>query len=154
MVHAGDDLIVSKNKNHLTKLVNTFTMYDADAAFYVERVNDPTRYGVMSGKEVGQRVYKVESVIEKPLVPPSNLAIVAIYILTPAIFQAIEETQPDQNGETQLTDAIMSLIHQKRSVYAVELNQSDKRIDVGTPESYWKALAITCDVGCLEPEAD
>ena len=127
--------------------MNTFTKYDAEVAFYVERVSDPTRYGVISGKKVAAGVHKVESIIEKPLVPPSNLAVVAIYILTPAIFQAIEETQPDKNGETQLTDAIMNLIRQKRGVYAVELNQNEKRIDVGTPESYRKALAITYDLG-------
>jgi UTP--glucose-1-phosphate uridylyltransferase len=155
MVHAGDDLIVSKNNNHLTRLTNTFMKYNAEVTFCVERVNDPTRYGVISGEEVALGIYKVESVVEKPLVPPSNLAIVAIYILTPAIFQAIEDTQPDQNGETQLTDAIMNLTRQKRGVYAVELNQSEKRIDVGTPESYWKALTLTYDfLGYRGPEAD
>jgi cellulose synthase/poly-beta-1,6-N-acetylglucosamine synthase-like glycosyltransferase len=75
-------------------------------------------------------------------------------IWTPISRSAREDTQPGQNGETQLSDAIMNLTRQKRGVYAVELNQSEKRIDVGTPESYWKALTLTYDLGYRGPEAD
>jgi len=146
LIHAGDDLVVSKGSDHLTRLVNVFMKYDADVAFYVEKVSDPRKYGVMIGKQIEPRIYKVERVLEKPLVPPSSLAIIAIYVATPAIFQAIKETKPDKNNEIQLTYAIMNLIRQKRRVYALEVNQDEKRIDVGTAESYWKALGISYDL--------
>jgi UTP--glucose-1-phosphate uridylyltransferase len=139
-VHAGDDLIVSKSNNNLARLMDAFTAYDADAAFFVEKVKDPTKYGVIEGKEVDSRIYKVDNIVEKPRVPPSNMAIVAIYIFTHRIFRAIENIRPDENGEIQLTDAIRQLVNEKRNVYAVELNQDQRRIDIGTPESYWKAL--------------
>lgn len=143
VVHAGDDLIISKNSNYLLRLIESFRKYEADVAFYVERTQHPKEYGVIAGRKVDKRVYKVEKVVEKPLTPPSNMAIVAIYVLTPKIFEAIEETRPDENNEIQLTDAIQQLVDQEYKVYAVELKQDEKRIDVGTPESYWKALTMT-----------
>jgi len=141
LVHAGDDLIVSKSNNHLSRLMNVFQTYSAEAVFFVERVKDPTKYGVIEGVEVGSKVYKVVNIVEKPPVPPSNMAIVAIYIFNNRIFGAIEKIKPDANGEIQLTDAIRQLVNEKHGVYAVELNRDEKRIDIGTPESYWKALA-------------
>ena len=52
----------------------------------------------------------------------------------------IEETLPDQNNEIQLTAAIQRLIDEKCDVYAIELHRNERRIEVGTPESYWIAL--------------
>jgi len=152
LVHAGDDLIVSKNNNHLVRLENTFRRYNADVAFYVEKIEDPRKYGVVVGKKIDERVYKVEKIVEKPLHPPSNLAIIAICIFEPIIFQAIEKTQPDENNEIQLTDAIQKLVAQKCNVYAIELNQEEKRIDIGTPESYWGALSTTYNLTELQFE--
>jgi len=143
LVHAGDDLVISESNDHLERLVDTFKKYNADAALYVEKVKNPSKYGVIVGKEIEHGVYKVEKAIEKPSFPPSNIAIIAIYIFSPTIYQAIEKTRPNTNNEIQLTDAIQWLIDQKRHVYALELNQNEKRIDIGTPESYWKALSST-----------
>lgn len=143
LVHAGDDLIVSKNNNHLIRLVDAYKRYNADVAFFVEKIKDPTKYGVIVGNKVGHNIYKVDKVVEKPLIPPSNLAIIAIYIFSPMIFQAIKKTQPDENDEIQLTDALQQLVEQKSNIYAIELNKDEKRIDIGTPESYWKALKTT-----------
>jgi len=143
LVHAGDDLILSKNNSHLSRLVKAYYRYNADAVLYVEKVKDPTKYGVIMGKQVDHRVHKVEKIMEKPSIAPSNLASIAIYIFSPMIYQAIEKIQPDENDEVQLTDAIQQLIDQKCNVYAIELNQDENRIDIGTPESYWRALATT-----------
>jgi UTP--glucose-1-phosphate uridylyltransferase len=140
IVHAGDDLIISKNNNHLMRLMDAFKKYETEVAFFVEKVKDPTKYGVIEGAEVDPKVYKVGNIVEKPIVPPSNMAIVAIYIFTSSIFQALKTTKPDKDGEIQLTDAIQQLVQKKHRVYAVELNQDQRRIDIGTPESYWQAL--------------
>lgn len=143
LVHAGDDLIISKNNNHLNRLIDTFRRHSADAALCVEEVRDPKSYGLIVGKKVSQKIYKVERIVEKPKSPPSNIAVVAIYIFTPTIFQAIKRTQPDENDEIQLTDAIQQLLDEERNVYAVELDRGEQRIDIGTPTSYWRALNIT-----------
>lgn len=148
LVHAGDDLIVSKSSTHLSRLMKVFEKYNAEVVFFVERVKDPTKYGVIEGKEVGSKVYKVVNIVEKPSVPPSNMAIVAIYIFTNKIFGAIENIKPDKNEEIQLTDAIQRLVNENRAVYAVELNRNEKRVDIGTPESYWKALATVYKSHC------
>ena len=140
LVHAGDDLIVSKRRNHLARLLNIFKIYDADVAFFVEKVKDPSQYGVIKGTEVDSKIYKVDDIVEKPAIPPSNMAIVGIYIFTDKIFGAIEQIKPDENGEIQLTNAIQKLVDEKRKVYSLELMRDERRVDIGTPESYWKAL--------------
>lgn len=140
MVHAGDDLIVSKNNEHLSSLINTFEECNADAALYVERVRNPTKYGVVVGKRISNKIIKVGDIIEKPSSPPSNIAVVGAYVFNSKIFTAIEKTEPDKNNEVQLTDAIRQLINEGNDVYAVELSRDQKRVDIGTPTSYWIAL--------------
>ena len=69
------------------------------------------RYGIIKGIEVERDVYKIEKLIEKPLAhqAPSNLAIMGRYVLTPDIFDKIDETEPGVGGEIQLTDALSKL---------------------------------------------
>jgi UTP--glucose-1-phosphate uridylyltransferase len=142
MVHAGDDLIISKKNNHLRRLVWAFEKYDADAAFLVKRVDDPTKYGVILGEKIESGVFRVKRIVEKPSTPPSDIGAIAIYIFNSKIYQAIEHTEPDRNNEIQLTDAIQQLIDQRCRAYALELNRNEKRIDVGTPESYKEAFIV------------
>jgi UTP--glucose-1-phosphate uridylyltransferase len=139
LVHAGDDLIISE-KNYIKKLSTTFKEHNCDAVFYVERVKNPKRYGVVIGKELGNNVYDVSKVIEKPSKPVSNLAIIAIYIFNSKIYRAIEDIRPGLNNETQLTDAIQVLLDQGEEVLALELGKNEKRIDIGDPSSYKKAF--------------
>lgn len=143
MVHAGDDLVISNDMSHVKRLIKVFEEKGADAALLAERLDDPRRYGVITGVEVDTGVYKVADIVEKPEVPPSNLATIAIYVFNNKIYRALEETQPDKSGEVQLTDAIKRLITIGGQVYAVKLYPDEKRIDVGTPESYWNALKET-----------
>ncbi len=140
MVHAGDDLIVSKNNEHLDSLIGIFEEYNADAALYVERVRNPTKYGVVVGKRISKKIIKVGDILEKPSSPPSNIAAVGVYVFSNKIFKAIEKTKPDKSNEIQLTDAIRVLIKEGNDVYAMELSEDQKRIDIGTPVSYWAAL--------------
>jgi len=139
LVHAGDDLIISKNNGHLRKLMNLFEKRSADAALFVERVEDPTKYGVVIGKKIGRNLYQVQELEEKPSSPSSNIATVAIYAFNSKIYQAIEKTPPGKNNEIQLTDAIQRLIDENSNVYAIELEPDERRIGVGDPKSYWAA---------------
>lgn len=142
LVHAGDDLILSKDNTHISRLIRTFEELNADAALLVEVVKDPRNYGVIEGVQVSDEIYRVKTIMEKPRFPATNIAIIAIYVFKPTIFLELEKIEPDEGGEIQLTDAIQGLINRGHAVYAIELKR-EKRIDVGTSETYWKALDIT-----------
>ena len=143
LIHAGDDLILSKNNDHLKRAVKTYKEYDADALFLIEEVADPRHYGVITGNEIKPGIFKVTNVMEKPEKPLSSLAIIAIYIFKPIIYHAIEKVKPDENGEIQLTNAIKLLIDWNYKVYGLKLKHTEKRIDIGTAESYLQMLRST-----------
>jgi UTP--glucose-1-phosphate uridylyltransferase len=136
LMQAGDDLIISKNNNHLKKAIKTFKEYDADTLFLLEEVPDPRNYGVITGKKIKPSLFQATNIIEKPEKPPSNLAIVALYIFKPVIYKAISKVKPDKNGEIQLADALKQLIDWNCKVYGLKLNPNEKRVDIGTAKSY------------------
>jgi UTP--glucose-1-phosphate uridylyltransferase len=136
LIHAGDDLVFSKNNDHLKRMINNFENRDADAVFLVNTVSDPTRYGVVVGEKIDENTFKVKKVFEKPKRPPSNLALIATYIFKPVIYEAIEKVEPDDKGEIQLTEAIQKILDWDLKVYAVKLKTLEKRIDIGSPETY------------------
>jgi len=136
LMQAGDDLIISKNNNHLKKAKKAFEKHDADTLFLLEEVPDPRNYGVITGKEVEPNLFQAMNITEKPKKPPSNLAIVAVYIFKPIIYKAINNVKPDKNGEIQLADAIKQLIDWGCKVYGLKLDPTEKRVDIGTAKSY------------------
>jgi len=140
LVHAGDDLITSKNNAHIKRLIDTNNSFSSDVTFLVEEMEDPSKYGVIEGNEVKKGVYKVNKIIEKPLRPPSKLATIAIYIFKPIIYEAIKQIGPDKNGELQLTNAIHKLITQNHEIHAVRLEESEFRVDIGTIKEYQRLL--------------
>lgn len=99
---------------------------------------DVSSWGVIKGEKVGEALYRVEDLVEKPEKDkaPSSLAIVGRYVLTPSIFEAIECTPPGRGGEIQLTDAIRALLG-REEVYALELR--GKHFGVGDKVGYLKA---------------
>jgi len=142
LLHAGDDVVLSHDCDHLKRLIRVFREFDADAVLLVEEVEDPRAYGVVMGKAVDDygNVLKLIDIVEKPEKPPSNLAVVAVYVFKPKIFNYIKRVEPDSSGEIQLTYAIKLIIDDGCDVYGVKLRPGEKRLDVGTPQSYWKAL--------------
>lgn len=143
LMQAGDDLVISKNNNHLRRATETFEEYDADTLFVVEEVPDPRNYGVVTGKEIKPGIIQVANIVEKPQKPQSNLAIVAIYMFKPIIYKAIKEVKPDKNGEIQLAEALQLLIDWNCKVFGLKLGSDEKRIDIGTAESYLEMLKST-----------
>ena len=75
-------------------------------------------YGVVAGEEIGDGLYRVSQMVEKPSVEeaPSNLAVIGRYILTPDIFDIIRNTPPGRNGEVQITDALQTQASEGRVV--------------------------------------
>ena len=151
LVHAGDSCIISKDMDYLKKLLSVYERFKADAAFIVLEIENPRQYGIIEGDEVDTGIFKVKAAVEKPEKPPTNLAIMAMYVFHPVIFKALEATQPGRNGEVQLTDAIQKLIEWGLSVYAVKLDKNYAHLDIGSPERYWDALALSYQHFCRRP---
>jgi len=152
LVHAGDTYIISDAAIHLRQLIMTYERYSADVAFIVQEIENPKEYGVIDAKELENGIFQVKAAVEKPAKPPSNLAIMAIYVFNPVIFKALEKTVPGKGEEIQLTDAIQKLVDWKLNVYAVLLSPNDVRLDIGTPETYWEALSLSYRHFCKEVE--
>lgn len=148
LLHAGDDIIISKKNDHLRRLENAFFENNADMAFLVTRTKDPRAYGVIEGKYTHDGIIKVENLEEKPKKPKSDLAVIATYLFKPSIFNMLEKTRPDKKGEIQLAWAVKKIIENKKTI-AVELQKNELRIDVGTPPSYLKCINESYDIASI-----
>jgi len=151
LVHAGDSCIISKDMDYIKKLLGAYERVNADAAFIVLEIDNPKQYGIIEGDEVETGIFKVKAAIEKPEKPPTNLAIMAMYVFHPVIFKALEATEPGRGGEIQLTDAIQKLIDWGLNVYAVKLDEDYAHLDIGSPERYWDALSLSYQRFCRRP---
>jgi len=140
LVHAGDTYIVSEEESHLIKLMEVKRKLNAEVVLLIQRVEDPRKYGVVEVEEIEDNIYRVTRAIEKPKEPPTNLAIVPVYIFEPTIFRALREVEEGVGHELQLTDGIQKLIEWGEKVYAVELEEDELVLDIGTPFTYWEAL--------------
>ena len=140
LVHAGDTYIVPSNKTHYRRLLEVFEGKKADAAFLVKKMQNTRYRGIIEGQRIGDSLYAVKRMEEKPEIPFSDLAIEPVYLFKKTIFESLEQTKPGRNSEVQLTDAIQRLVMSNKPVYAVELLPSDLRLDIGSPQSYWETL--------------
>ena len=95
------------------------------------------RYGIVSGQLIGEGILKLDGLVEKPAAheAPSNFAVAARYILTPAIFGCLDQTPPGKGGEIQLTDALRLLLS-REPIHGVILKS--KRHDIGNPLDWLK----------------
>jgi UTP--glucose-1-phosphate uridylyltransferase len=135
----GDDLVVNPERPCLRQLMDAHERYGGCVIAATRVPHEQTRlYGIFDVREeTGQdpRLRAVRDLVEKPKVEeaPSDLAVMGRYVLTPAIFAALEQTKPGSGGEIQLTDAIRALIN-KQPVFAYEF--AGTRYDTGDPVSY------------------
>ena len=142
LLHAGDDLVLSEGHGHLLRLLEVFKKYGGDMTILAERVENPSQYGVIVGEPLSDDRYlmRVRDIVEKPAKPPSNIAVIGVYILSPRIFKALRSIEPDERGEIQLTSALRRLLEEGGEGYAVLLREDEKRLDVGNPVNYYRAL--------------
>ena len=140
LLHAGDDIVVSKNNSHLKRLESNFKKYNAEIALLIESVKDPSRYGVVDGPKIGKGVIEIRKMVEKPKNPPSNNAIIAIYIFKPSIFKYLAHAKTTTNPENQLAEAFNLALRDGKKMIGISLKKYEKRIDIGTAESYKKVL--------------
>jgi UTP--glucose-1-phosphate uridylyltransferase len=134
----GDD-IVDSDVPCLKQMIDIYNEYKT-TVLGVQSVSDEdvSKYGIVSCKQVDNRVYKVKDLVEKPDRDnaPSNIAILGRYIITPQIFEFLENVLPGKGGEIQLTDALKSLIGQE-AMYAYDF--IGKRYDVGNKLGFLQA---------------
>jgi UTP--glucose-1-phosphate uridylyltransferase len=152
VVALGDSLIAAEEPAApLQAMGKAHRELGAAAIVAVEKVppEEAFRYGIVSisGAEPppGEPV-SVTDIVEKPPfgTAPSTLAAAARYVFSPAIFEALSRTVPDERGEIQLTDAIKLLIHMGKPVYAFLLSPEQRRYDVGNFESYFRTFIDFC----------
>lgn len=134
----GDD-VVDSNTPCLKQLIDCYNEYNT-TILGVQTVPEESvsKYGIVNGIHIEDKVYKVKDLVEKPSIEeaPSNVAILGRYIITPEIFNILENTKPGKGGEIQLTDALKTLISQE-AMYAY--NFEGKRYDVGDKLGFLQA---------------
>jgi glucose-1-phosphate thymidylyltransferase len=109
VMYLGDNFIVGG----ITGLVGEFAVARPEAQIMLTRVSDPRSFGVAELDEVSGRVKNLE---EKPKQPKSDLALVGVYLFTPAIHEAVASLKPSWRGELEITEAIQKLIDDGRTV--------------------------------------
>ncbi len=123
VMYLGDNLL----REGIVELAEQFRNTEPDALILLTRVPDPSHYGVAELEE--DRVVRL---IEKPTEPPSDLALVGVYMFTPLVFDAARQIEPSARGELEITDTIQRLI------------DHGKRVESRTVSGWWK------DTGRLE----
>lgn len=108
VMYLGDNLL----RDGLRGLVSTFTEEEPDTLILLTPVDDPQSYGVAELDDEGHIV----RLIEKPKDPPSNLALVGVYLFSNLIFDAARSLEPSWRGELEITEAIDKLIDEGRTV--------------------------------------
>jgi len=135
----ADDLINFSAKPCLKQMVDLFDFQHC-SILGTEPVpkEDVSSYGIVDGVEVKPGLMEVSGIVEKPAVDkaPSNVAVVGRYILTPRIFDLLENTERGAGNEIQLTDAISDLLQEQR---VLAYNFEGRRFDCGSKLGYLKA---------------
>ncbi|TDT52007.1 UTP--glucose-1-phosphate uridylyltransferase GalU [Fonticella tunisiensis] len=137
-VMLGDD-VVDSDVPCLKQLIDIYNEYKT-TILGVQQVpmEDVNKYGIVKGMHIEDGVYKVKDLIEKPEVDkaPSNVAILGRYIITPQIFEILENTKPGKGGEIQLTDALKELLN-REAMYSYAFK--GRRYDVGDKLGFLQA---------------
>ncbi|MBY7868507.1 UTP--glucose-1-phosphate uridylyltransferase GalU [Vibrio fluvialis] len=135
----ADDLCVNPDQGVLAQMVALYNQFRCSIVAVQEVPESEThKYGVIAGELINDDIFRGDDMVEKPEpgAAPSNLAIIGRYILTPDIFDLIEQTEPGKGGEIQITDA---LLKQAKSGCVLEYRFKGQRFDCGSMEGYIEA---------------
>ncbi len=138
-----DDVVVG-DRPCIGQLIHAYQQTHGSVVAVMEIPHEDTsRYGIIAAERSENpldhgRLHRVTRLVEKPKPEeaPSNLAIIGRYVLTPKIFDKLEQTQRGAGGEIQLTDAIQAMM-EEQGVYAYEFEGT--RYDAGTTMGWLKA---------------
>ena len=134
-VFLPDDILFSESPV-VGEMAKVFSEYRRSviAVKEVEKEAIPS-LGIIDPEQVDDRVYRIRRLVEKPTLEkaPSRLAIVARYVLTPEIFDILEQTRPSARNEIELTDALDEL-RERQGAFAYEFSaENTKHFDAGRP---------------------
>ncbi len=124
---------IAKSEIPCTKqLMNVYDKYKS-SVIAIEEVPDERveRYGIIKGSKIDDYLYKIEDLVEKPKLKdaPSNLGIIGRYLLTPNIFDYIDEIPPGVGGEIQLTDALRLLDESYGCIFKGKIHDIGNTVD-------------------------
>lgn len=148
-VMLGDDIVYNEGKPCLKQLIDCYNEYNTSIlGVQTVDIENVSKYGIVDGIKIEDRVSKVKGLVEKPSMDdaPSNIAILGRYIITPMIFEILENTKPGKGGEIQLTDALLELV-KNEAMYAYDFE--GKRYDVGDKLGF---LEATVEYALRKPE--
>lgn len=131
----GDNVI----EGGISKLVKEFASSDWNSQIVLTPVEEPQHYGVAELDENG----KIKQLLEKPKEPPSNLALVGIYMFDRNVYDAVHAIEPSWRGELEITDAIQWLVTQGHRVFPYV--HRGWWIDTGKPTDMLEANARVLD---------
>jgi UTP--glucose-1-phosphate uridylyltransferase len=145
VVALGDSIIGLHAKSQVVRqMTDLFESAAAAAVIAFEEVprEEVVHYGIAQPRGSVGDVFELDDLVEKPDVEeaPSNLAVAARYVFSPAIFDYLRRTEPGKGDEIQLTDAIRALIRDGGRVMGVRLPPEQARFDIGNFESYFQAF--------------
>ena len=137
----ADDLCDCKEKSVISQMIEIYSQHQCSVVAIEEvPVNQTHKYGVIAGDlvENSNNTYQVSDMVEKPKEKdaPSNMAIIGRYILTPDIFDILENIKPDNSGEIQITDALNIQAKQGK---VVAYKFKGERFDCGSVKGYLEA---------------
>ena len=125
VVYLGDNIL----RTGLLSYVKKFQSSSNDAQILLAEVENPSQFGVAKIQE-----NKILKIIEKPKDPPSNLAVIGVYFLTPKIFEIIKQLKPSWRGELEITEALQLLM------------DNDLQIDYDYVTGWWKDTGTPKDI--------
>ena len=136
----ADDLCINPDgDNVLKQMVDLYAKYKCSIVAIMEVPQEQVhKYGVISGREIEDGIFMIDDMVEKPEndKAPSNLAIIGRYILTPDIFEIIDNTKPGKNEELQITDALLT---QAKKGMVLGYKFKGKRFDCGSLDGFVEA---------------
>lgn len=144
VVALGDSIIgMNAESDVVRRMIRCYQEKNAAAVIAFEEVapEDVRDYGIAQPR-TNDELFEIVDLVEKPAPrdAPSNLAIAARYVLSPAVFDALSVTRRGKGGEIQLTDAIRAVIRGGGTAYGVRLRPGERRYDIGNFDSYFEAF--------------